>query len=328
MKAPLRPELAQVRLRTWCAQRVAELGLAPVLLRRVLPAARRAKKSGTAPFIAWLEAHARATPDALCWELDAQRLSFAEARSGARRAASVLVDAGIRPGDVVALIGGNSLGYLQLLLAIGYAGAVAALISPELGGEPLAHALRASEPRLSLVEQPNAQAIAALGTPALSGKILVYGAGELEQRISRAPEIEKPLADPAGDFVYIFTSGTTGLPKPCRVRHERARRAATTFGSVAFQYRTSDKLYCALPLHHASALLVGIGAALVAGVPVALRRKFSAREFAPDLVRYGATAALYVGDMCRALVHTQPSAAERACRLRVVVGNGLGADVW
>jgi len=66
----------------------------------------------------------------------------------------------------------------------------------------------------------------------------------------------------------------------------------------------------------------------VARVPVALRRKFSAREFAADLVRYGATATIYVGDVCRALVQGPPSAAELACRLRVAVGNGLGADVW
>jgi fatty-acyl-CoA synthase len=59
-----------------------------------------------------------------------------------------------------------------------------------------------------------------------------------------------------------------------------------------------------------------------------LRRKFSAREFASDLVRYGATATLYVGDVCRALVHSPVTPAESAVRLRVAVGNGLEAHVW
>ncbi|HEY3252481.1 MAG TPA: AMP-binding protein, partial [Polyangiaceae bacterium] len=136
----------------WFAQRRSELARIPVLVGRVLPAVRRARASGTAPFIAWLEAHAERTPNALFCELDNERVSFGEARSRARRWAQVLVDAGVQPGDVVALIGGNSPAYLQLILAVSYAGAAAALINPELREGPLAHALGAVEPRLSLVE--------------------------------------------------------------------------------------------------------------------------------------------------------------------------------
>jgi len=59
-----------------------------------------------------------------------------------------------------------------------------------------------------------------------------------------------------------------------------------------------------------------------------LRRKFSAREFASDLLRYNATATLYIGDVCRALVHSEASPAESALRLRVAVGNGLQSQIW
>ncbi|MEI9937663.1 MAG: AMP-binding protein [Pseudomonadota bacterium] len=312
----------------WFAQRNSELARIPVLIGRVLPAVRSAKASGTAPFIAWLEAHAARTPDALFCEQDDERVSFAQAEGRARRCARVLVDAGVRPGDVVALVGGNSPSYLLLILAISYAGAAAALINPELGAEPLAHALRAAAPRLSLVESAVLGAWPEPESSTLTGRVLGFGLGELDRLAEHATELDQARADPASDFVLIFTSGTTGLPKPCRVGHERARSAATVFGSVAFEFRPGDKLYCALPLHHSSALLIGVGAALVAGIPIALRRKFSAREFANDLVRYGATATLYIGDVCRALVHSQPTEAERQLRLRVAVGNGLEARVW
>jgi fatty-acyl-CoA synthase len=294
----------------------------------VLPAVRRAQASGTAPFIAWLSAHAARTPEALFCEQGDERRSFAEAESRMRRAARVLVDAGVRPGDVVALIGGNSPAYLELILAISYAGAAAALINPELRAEPLAHALRAASPRLSLVERAVQRAWSELDASAPTSRVLVFGHGELDELAAHAAVLDEPRADARGDFVFIFTSGTTGLPKPCRVSHERARSAATLFGSVAFEFRAGDKLYCALPLHHSSALLIGVGAALVAGVPIALRRKFSASEFASDLAAYGATTTLYIGDMCRALVHSAPTEAERGLRLRVAVGNGLSAEVW
>jgi fatty-acyl-CoA synthase len=312
----------------WFAQRRAELARIPVLAGRVLPAIRRAQASRTAPFIAWLEAHAACTPDALFCEQGDERRTFAEAKNGALRAARVLVDAGVQPGDVVALIGGNSPAYLELILAISYAGAAAALINPELREGPLAHALRAVMPRLSLVESVVREAWSEAEASALTGRVLGFGHGELDELAAQAVELAEPRADPQGDFVFIFTSGTTGLPKPCRVSHERARSAATIFGSVAFEFRAGDKLYCALPLHHSSALLIGVGAALVAGVPIALRRKFSAREFASDLRRYGATATLYIGDVCRALVHSAPTEAERGLRLRVAVGNGLERRVW
>ncbi len=298
-----------------------------MLALRVWPALRRARTSGVTPFIAWLEHHAAKRPVALFCEQDEVRYSFAEARHTARRIAGALRNAGVRPGDVVALLAGNSPYYLLIVLAIAYAGATAALLDPELRGDPLRHALAATRPRLTVVESRYRAALSELWAHA-GGEVLDFGPGELERMAERSAAISAPRVDPKDDFALIFTSGTTGLPKPCRVSHARARAAATIFGSVAFEFRRDDKLYCALPLHHASALLVGVGAALVAGVPIALRRKFSARHFASDLVRYGATATLYIGDLCRALVHREPSPTERASRLRIAVGNGLEPRIW
>jgi fatty-acyl-CoA synthase len=312
----------------WCAQRSSEIARLPVLLRLVLPALRLAKSARTAPWLAWLEAHSKRNPDGLFLELDAERVSFSDAWARVRIYAAVLVDSGVERGDVVALIGGNSPSYVLLILAIAHAGATAALLDPELSGAPLEHALSAVQPRLSLAELPPYSKLCELSRPELTGSLLSFGSGQLEARAEFAQPLIESRADPSADFVLIFTSGTTGLPKSCRVPHARAGSAATVFGSVAFEFRAGDKLYCALPLHHSGALLVGVGAALVAGVPIALRRKFSAREFAPDLLRYGATATLYIGDVCRALLGTARLPIERELRLRVAVGNGLDAAIW
>jgi fatty-acyl-CoA synthase len=311
---------------SWFVQRASELARVPVLAKRVLPAVRRAKASGTAPWLTWLEAHAKSNPDGLFCELAEERVRFGAAWTRIRLLASVLVEHGVKPGDIVALIGANSPSYLLLLLAISYAGAAAALLNPELSGAPLEHALGAVKPRLTLVEGAYRSSIDALASPNAAGGVLDFD--EAETAAQRTRPLAEPRADPEADFVLIFTSGTTGLPKPCRVRHARARAAATIFGSVAFEFRAGDKLYCALPLHHSSALLIGVGAALVAGVPIALRRKFSAHEFESDLVRYGATATLYIGDVCRAVLLTPPVPLARELRLRVAVGNGLELEIW
>ncbi len=312
---------------SWFQKRASELARVPVLVTRVLPAVRRAKASGTAPWLAWLEAHAKNNTGGLFCELDQERVSFGQAWARIRALAALLAQRGVERGDVVALIAGNSPSYLLLLLAISYSGAAAALLNPELSGEPLAHALGTVKPRMTLVEVTYRAAVDALSS-GVAGTVLAFADGEVEALAERVTPLGESRADPEADFVLIFTSGTTGLPKPCRVRHSRARSAATIFGSVAFEFRAGDKLYCALPLHHSSALLIGVGAALVAGVPVALRRKFSAREFETDLVRYGATATLYIGDVCRAVLRAAAAPPPSGLRLRVAVGNGLESEIW
>jgi len=319
---------SRARLGVWFEQRRAEWSCAAVLALRVVPAVRRARRSGTAAWVAWLERHAKRNPEGLWCELGAERLTFAQGFDRVRRLAQVLSAKGVRSGDVVALVGGNSPDYLVALLGIAYSGGVAALINPELQGTPLAHALSVAAPRLSLVEAECADNLRRLEDPTRSGELVVFDSTASREAVARALPLEHPRADPAGDFVFIFTSGTTGLPKPCRVSHVRARSAATLFGSVAFRFRRGDKLYCPLPLHHSSALLIGVGAALVAGVPVALRRRFSAREFDADVARYGATATLYIGELCRALVRTPVPEGGVPQALRVAVGNGLDSEIW
>lgn len=53
--------------------------------------------------------------------------------------------------------------------------------------------------------------------------------------------------------------------------------------------RTRDVLYNALPLYHSSAGMLAVGPAIMFGVTVALRRKFSVSHFWKDCCRYNVT---------------------------------------
>jgi fatty-acyl-CoA synthase len=130
------------------------------------------------------------------------------------------------------------------------------------------------------------------------------------------------------DFIYIYTSGTTGLPKPCRVSHARAVLAGVGFGPLMYQFGPGDKLYCVLPLYHANGLLLGASSAMICRVPMAIRPSFSASAFWDDVHRYGATAILYIGELCRYLVNSPPHPRENPNPVRVAVGNGLRPDIW
>lgn len=296
-----------------------------------LPWIVRAREGHDESLLKLVQANAKAAPHALAVEMDDERIGWAGLDIESSKVAHVLDDLGVSRGDVVALVGKNSPSYLVNILGVSRVGAVAALINWHLERGPLMHAIRSAKARVVLVEASLAAHIT--DNDELTAEldhVLVYRKGDLEERMAKAPTALFPrvVVDASDDFVYIYTSGTTGLPKPCRVSHARILVAGGGFGSLMFRFGPGDKLYCVLPLYHSSALLIGVGSCAVSRTPLALRDQFSASAFWSDVKKYDATAMLYIGELCRYLLNSPPSAEERGHRVRVAVGNGLRADVW
>jgi len=267
---------------------------------------------------------ARRRPQALALEVAGEKLSYRELDVAAQAAAQHLESLGARSGDVVALVGRNSIAYVALLLGGARRGVTLALVHPELAGEPLRQALEAARARYVLCEEAVEPSV---------GEASTLPRATFDPR-SRAPF--PPAATPLGfvadrgrrDFALVFTSGTTGLPKACRLPHSRVLSAACLFGAPLFEFRRGDKLLCALPLHHGSPLMLGLGTCLVTGTPLVLEPRFSASRLLAVAKESGATALLYVGDLGRLLLATPKSARDRDHALRVAVGNGMAAEVW
>lgn len=223
----------------------------------------------------------------------------------------------------MALLGRNSLGYVAALLGAARGDITLALVHPELSGEPLRQALEVATARFVLSERELASAV---GDVAPELPLTSF------EPDSREPFTGEPAlvgGVPAShDFALVFTSGTTGLPKACRVPHSRALAAACLFGAPLFDFRPGDKLLCPLPLYHGSPLMLGLGSCLVTGTPLVLQRRFSATQLLDVAAASRATALLYVGDLGRMLLATPESARDCQHALRLAVGNGMAADVW
>jgi fatty-acyl-CoA synthase len=87
-------------------------------------------------------------------------------------------------------------------------------------------------------------------------------------------------------------------------------------------------MYNCLPMHHSIGGVAAIGAPLVNGGSVFIAERFSASRFWRDVARWDCTMFQYIGELCRYLVAAPPCPEEKAHRLRLACGNGLGADVW
>ena len=90
----------------------------------------------------------------------------------------------------------------------------------------------------------------------------------------------------------------------------------------------ADVLYNVLPLYHGAGGMVIVSAALHVGIPIVLRRRFSASEFWDDVRRHRVTAWYYIGEICRYLLNQPPRADDRQHTLRRMSGAGLKAEVW
>ncbi|MEO0754631.1 MAG: AMP-binding protein, partial [Pseudomonadota bacterium] len=127
--------------------------------------------------------------------------------------------------------------------------------------------------------------------------------------------------------LYVYTSGTTGLPKAARLTHTRTQGMSRTFiGPCRITQR--DRVYITLPLYHGTGGICGVGIALNTGASIILRRKFSASQFWDDAADEGATSFAYIGELCRYLLNQPPHPKEQAHRLRTGFGNGLRPEIW
>ncbi len=130
--------------------------------------------------------------------------------------------------------------------------------------------------------------------------------------VATAPE---PATEPVATndvLLLIFTSGSTGAPKAVQLSHARACRVA----SAASWFGRDDVLYCAMPLFHGNALNAIVFPALATGAAIALRERFSATRFMPDVRAYGATFFSTVGRALAYVLATPESSADRDHRVK------------
>ncbi|WP_338893617.1 AMP-binding protein [Rhodococcus sovatensis] len=140
--------------------------------------------------------------------------------------------------------------------------------------------------------------------------------------IELGDRVRGPVVDPAPQdlLMLVFTSGTSGEPKAVRCTHDKVVTPGTMLAS-RFQLGPSDTVYVSMPLFHSNAIMAGWAVALAAGANLALRRTFSASGFLPDVRRFGATYANYVGTPLSYVLATPPRPDDRNNPLRVVYGN-------
>ena len=220
-------------------------------------------------------------------------------------------DAG-RPGHVAMLLE-NHFELLALFGGCGYAGLTLFGVNTGLRGEVLTGVLNQSRARLLVVDErfwPEVERVRADLKHIAAENILVLrtAAGDFDRAADLHDCLTREVGESGGslaapsievgsdrNLMVIYTSGTTGLPKGINNNHTKL--CATGFGvSANIGLGQDDVGYACMPLFHSNAMFVGFMPAFWVGGSMALRERFSASQFVPDVLRYGVTFWNYVGE--------------------------------
>ena len=291
-----------------------------------------------------LEHQAQRFPDNLLLIDENNTLTYSQTNQQVNRIAHLLHKQGITSGDVVGLFLENRNELLLAALATLKLGAVAAMFNTTQRQDVLVHSLKTTTPKLLVIGEELTDALSEIQDKILKSlKDNLWFVGDNSESLpaQQYKDLFKEAAKESCENIhtvnnihlhqpafYVFTSGTTGMPKASIMSHFRWFKAMAGIGTASLRIQQTDTVYCPLPLYHNNALSLAFSAALGNGASIAITRKFSVKQFWQDVRKYNATAFCYIGELCRYLYNQPPQSNDKDNSIRLIFGNGLRPSIW
>lgn len=217
----------------------------------------------------WLRDRARATPRRVAIDCEDRLFTYRELDEGSDLLAGTLLAAGLRRGDRVATLTGNSPEHVEVFFACAKAGLILTPLSWRLAPTELAYQLDDAEPAILLVEDGRA----GLADAALAAASVRPLRRRLGERGGGGP-VEVEVADDDG-LLLVYTSGTTGKPKGALLTHANCFWTNLSL-DLATGISGDDVVLQVLPQFHCGGWNVQPLLAWWKGATVVLERSFDA----------------------------------------------------
>jgi len=262
------------------------------------------------------------------------------------KAAGALQAAGLEAEQRVLMLMADSADFLTIYLASMRIGAVPVPVSTMIYAADIAELLVDSRARLMAVS-PEFAALAASAVSLLDGRselraLLLSGATDIDLAIDRPVlRLDEVIADSPGDpgiypttadspAFWLYTSGTTGMPKAAMHRHGSIPTVCETYGSDVLEIQPTDRCLSAAKAFFA----YGLGNSLLFPLSVGATTILEAAPSTAELIaqrsaEFGATlffgGPTFFANMLRAEV---PAACLSEVRIATSAGEVLPAELY
>ena len=217
-----------------------------------------------------------------------EEVSYKAFFANAERMAQALVDAGVKPGDRVAVQAPKTQAMLELYVATVLAGGVFLPLNTAYTASEITYFLTDAEPRIFVCDPKCEDELSAVAKDAGVDQVLTIGADEggslPERRDAAAPGFTPAPRGPDDLAAILYTSGTTGRSKGAMLTHRALASNAQTLKD-SWHFSADDVLIHALPIFHTHGLFVATNITLLAGSSCIFMSKFDADDilgYMPD----------------------------------------------
>jgi crotonobetaine/carnitine-CoA ligase len=263
------------------------------------------------------------------------RITYGEIDRQANALARALAALGIGKGHTVVTLFDTSMDVFVCWFAINKLGAIWVPINTAYRGEYLRHQVTDSGARLAICDAHYLERFAEIQMHLRDvRKILCRGqfeAGPSDIPVESLDDYRgrdgSPLpivVEPPDLACLLYTSGTTGASKGCMISHNYlCMQGRQQLRAVVPQTR-DDVSWTCLPLFHAAALTIVLGA-LVGALRIAIWPRFSLTTFWDDIEQSGATTAMLMASIFHLVANAPDSESMRRChgRLRMIYGQPI-----
>jgi len=240
-------------------------------------------------------------------------LTYAELAEASDDLARRLAQAGVAPGDRVALVAENRIEWVLAFLAILQLGAVAVPLNVRLGPVELGRQLAVADPRLTLYSAA-CEGLVAQAAPALARRTLERDEADTIWHGPAGVAATRP-PEPGAAGLVSFTSGTTGRPKGAVIAQGALATAAAVYGRLLGTTPDTRTLVL-VPLFHNTGFLDQLAQMLVVGGEVDLLPRFGVQAALDALARRPASYLIGVPSMFRLMMlDPRAGAAFDGCRI-------------
>ncbi|HEY9570287.1 MAG TPA: AMP-binding protein, partial [Metalysinibacillus sp.] len=245
-----------------------------------------------------LQSQAEQQPNKIAYHFMGKDTSYGELEHAVGKFAQALTTLGVKKGDHVALLLGNTPHFIVSLYASMRIGATVIPVNPIYTPSEISYIVNNGDVKVVIA----LDLLVPLVTegeklfPKVEHYIICETQDDVMERVELLPtmvhaktSLFQALLHAAHEVapitpvkiddtaVILYTSGTTGVPKGAMLTHGNLYSNARDIGTY-LQYTADDKVIATLPVFHVFALTVVVNAPLISGATIILVPKFSPKE--------------------------------------------------